>query len=266
MENIIGIYSITNKINNFRYIGQSNNIKRRWHRHKTELNNNSHPNKYLQRAFNKYGVDNFEFEILEECNSRDELNKKETYWCNFYKPNVYNLGNTGEVGTCSEETKKLMSLHNRLKGKKRSQEECKKISMALKGRKLSEEHKRRLSEDRKGKHFNASYEFKKGHIPSPKCNIWTNERRKKLSNALKGKHNSIATEFKNINCSGSNNPRAYGVYQYTKDMKLVAYYETALEASQKTGVNRGLICNCRCGTRKSAGGYIWKAKKENEND
>ena len=54
---MIGIYSITNKLNNKRYIGQS---IARIKRHFRELRRGVHHCHHLQRAFDKYGEDNFE--------------------------------------------------------------------------------------------------------------------------------------------------------------------------------------------------------------
>lgn len=86
---MIGIYKITNKINNKCYIGQSRNIERRWKRHIQENNDSA-----IHRAIKKYGVENFSFEVIEEC-STEELDKKEIYWINFYnsidKEKGYNL-------------------------------------------------------------------------------------------------------------------------------------------------------------------------------
>lgn len=65
-----GIYKITNLINNKCYIGQSIHIERRWQEHKQSANpaNLSFDStKHLYNAINKYGVNNFSFEIIEEC-------------------------------------------------------------------------------------------------------------------------------------------------------------------------------------------------------
>jgi len=62
-----GLYMIRNKINGKKYYGSAKNIEQRWRRHKTDLNKNKHQNIKLQRAWNKYGVENFEFVVLEEC-------------------------------------------------------------------------------------------------------------------------------------------------------------------------------------------------------
>ena len=61
-----GIYSITNKINNKIYFGETlQNFKRKWNYHKSKLNRNCHDNSYLQNAWNKYGNSNFTFDIVE---------------------------------------------------------------------------------------------------------------------------------------------------------------------------------------------------------
>ena len=82
---MIGIYKITNIINGKSYIGQSTNIHRRWQAEIADSSNiNSHSYNYpLMRAFRKYGIDNFRFEIIEECQS-EELNPKETYWIDHF--------------------------------------------------------------------------------------------------------------------------------------------------------------------------------------
>lgn len=80
---MIGIYKITNKENNHCYIGQSRNIEKRWSNH---IYHDKSKNEYpLYRAFRKYGLNNFKFEILEECNLA-QLNEKEQYYIKLYQP------------------------------------------------------------------------------------------------------------------------------------------------------------------------------------
>lgn len=76
---MVGIYKITNKINNKVYIGQSVDIKIRFKDHKSKQKRDREPNSHLYRSIEKYGIHNFEFEILEEC-SPQELNQKETFY------------------------------------------------------------------------------------------------------------------------------------------------------------------------------------------
>lgn len=86
---MIGIYKITNKINNHSYIGLSTHVEDRWEYHKTPYNWERECNKVLYKAIKKYGIDNFKFEILEEC-QLDELNEKEKYYIEKY--NTYKEG------------------------------------------------------------------------------------------------------------------------------------------------------------------------------
>lgn len=86
----IGIYKITNLTNGHSYIGQSRNIEKRWINHKSAALNcaDSCYNYPLQRAFRKYGFNNFTFEIIEQCEI-NMLNEREKYWIKYYAP-VYN--------------------------------------------------------------------------------------------------------------------------------------------------------------------------------
>lgn len=89
-----GIYRITNKVNNKVYIGKSKSIYSRWQSHKCSLDNNYSVNDYLQNAWNKYGKENFIFEIIEECDI-NLLHDKECFWINYYdsckSSNGYNI-------------------------------------------------------------------------------------------------------------------------------------------------------------------------------
>ena len=93
---MIGIYKITKKENGKSYIGQSNDIERRFkeHQYKTDIP--------IELAIQKYGVDAFEYEIIEEC-SLDELDEKEKYWIayyNTYKGFGYNCNEGGGNSRC----------------------------------------------------------------------------------------------------------------------------------------------------------------------
>jgi len=73
---MIGIYKITNTINQKSYIGQSNYIERRFAQHKSPYEQTRFADKPLYKAFKKYGIENFSFEIIEEC-PVEKLNKRE---------------------------------------------------------------------------------------------------------------------------------------------------------------------------------------------
>ena len=76
---MIGIYKITNKINGKVYIGQSNDIERRWAEHRNRYKTN---NTFLYQNMRLYGIENFDFSIEELCNIED-LNGREQYYINF---------------------------------------------------------------------------------------------------------------------------------------------------------------------------------------
>ena len=95
---MIGIYKIENLINHKVYIGQSKNIERRWTEHRTRVNYARNDNLPLYRAFRKYGIENFSFEVIEQCNV-EKLNEKEKKYIQLYNsfaPNGYNATLGGE--------------------------------------------------------------------------------------------------------------------------------------------------------------------------
>ena len=77
---MIGIYLITNKLNNKCYVGQSVDIARRWRQHREAASRGETP---LYKAIQKYGIENFEFSILEEC-LKEELDCKEIQYIERY--------------------------------------------------------------------------------------------------------------------------------------------------------------------------------------
>ena len=70
---MIGIYKITNNLNQKSYIGQSIDILTRWKQHIYEANHNR-LNNTIYQAIRKYGIDNFTFSVLEEC-QKEQLNE-----------------------------------------------------------------------------------------------------------------------------------------------------------------------------------------------
>ena len=79
------IYQIRNLINNKKYIGRDS-----WNR-----NRYFGGGKSIKSALKKYGKENFKKEIIEYCNSKEELLEREAYWLKFYNvvedPNYYNM-------------------------------------------------------------------------------------------------------------------------------------------------------------------------------
>jgi group I intron endonuclease len=97
---MVGIYKITNVINGKIYVGQSIDIKDRWYQHKYKATdpNELGYNSAIHQAFRKYGIDNFSFEIIEEC-APEQLDDREIYWIkqlNSLAPNGYNILEGGQ--------------------------------------------------------------------------------------------------------------------------------------------------------------------------
>lgn len=149
--NNIGIYKITNKINKKVYIGQSVNIHKRKLGHFNKLKHNRHHNKYLQNSFAKYGIENFDFEILCYC-LESELDDKEKEYIAFYESTNrnkgYNLMYGGQGGRKFSTEVIEMFRKNRI-GKKLTKEHCANISKGRKGIKLSNEAIEKIRETKK---------------------------------------------------------------------------------------------------------------------
>lgn len=152
-----GIYKIQNIINGNFYIGQSVNLGRRRTNHFYELRHSKHGNEHLQRAFNKYGEENFIFEIILYCEP-DELTYYEQSLVDLLKPE-YNICrecvDSPRGVVASEETRLKMSLRtsgsmNPMYGKIMSEESRLLMSQANLGKKLSDETRKKMSESRKG--------------------------------------------------------------------------------------------------------------------
>lgn len=79
-----GIYLIRCKVSKKVYVGQSKDVKRRWKYHLYDFKRGKHGNAYLKYAFDKYGRENFEVEVLEFCEI-EKLDEREKYYFDFYK-------------------------------------------------------------------------------------------------------------------------------------------------------------------------------------
>ena len=94
-QDVIGIYKIVNKATNACYVGQSQRIKKRVKEHFRLLRWNKHPNAKLQNAYNKYGHDNFSWEIEVVCEDLEDLDKIEEAFLSkeawFDEPTTYNI-------------------------------------------------------------------------------------------------------------------------------------------------------------------------------
>lgn len=79
------VYKIKNKITNQCYIGVDSYYPKRVKQHQSRLRNNKHRNKHLQASYNKYGIENFTFELLESCTTREDMLNKEIKYIKYFK-------------------------------------------------------------------------------------------------------------------------------------------------------------------------------------
>lgn len=170
---ISGIYEIKNRATGDFYIGSSNDIRKRISHHRGMLKRNVHHSIYLQRAWNKYGEDNFEFRTVCLCQV-DKLLIYEQILLDNLSPS-YNMGKNAVAAakgrTWTDERKKKF-IKTRT-GKKLSEETKVKIGLANKGHSNSllgrprpQETRNKISTARKGKCKGSSFAAKiyKGFI------------------------------------------------------------------------------------------------------
>lgn len=134
MKKISGIYKIVSPSNRV-YIGQSVNILRRFKQYKSNHPGNRYQIK-LWKSFQKYGVENHIFEVLEEV-EREFLNIRERYYQDLFEVIDRDKG----LNLILTRTDKIPCIY--------SKETCEKISNSLKGKrkgiKLTEEHRKKIA-------------------------------------------------------------------------------------------------------------------------
>ncbi len=177
-----GVYQILNLINEDRYIGSAIDLFKRYNEHKNDLKGGRHHNIRLQRAYNKYGEENFEFSIIEYVDGKEDLIGREQFhmdsydWAELY--NIYPTARSNSGRKLSEEHKKKISLSmvGRFKGK----------NNPMYGKSHSEETKKKFSECRRGKLHPF---YGKKH---------SDETRKKMLTSQKGKEITFKGRSQNI--------------------------------------------------------------------
>lgn len=182
------IYLTVNLITGKKYIGK----------HRAEMFDPSYKGsgKYITRAFNKYGIENFSVQLLRKCNSLDELNDAEIEYIAQYRAvesaDFYNLARGGEGNTSKRSNETIAKVRQSLTGRKLSEEHKRKVSESMRGIKhktgLSDEHKAKISAANKGRVL--SDEHKRKIVASRRKNnvCWVTETTKqKISATNKGK-------------------------------------------------------------------------------
>jgi group I intron endonuclease len=231
------IYLITNKVSGKQYVGQTicKDVEKRWRQHKKC--DGKTIGRYLQAAYNKYGIDNFKFQIIcicfdEDCNKFEEDYIKKF---NTLVPNGYNLREGGMNSKQHPESIKLRADKNR--GKVYGP--------------LSDSTKKKLSEGRLG---NKNPNFGK---------IITKERKAKLSASMKKVWDERIKNNLPINsnfikdCISPNRKR---VGKFNEEGILLEVFDSTCEAGLKIGISHSTIAKVCRGVKyyKTAAGFLWK--------
>lgn len=233
------IYKITNKINGKSYIGKTNNIIRRWKEHRYGHGGTA----ILSKAFAKYGLDNFEFSIINEqkYETVEELNKRlpelEVYYIGIY--NTFKNGYNATIGGDG------ISFY------KHSKETIERIRESNKGKVIPEERLKKMRVAMLGKHHTTETKEKiRKALLTRDHTIY-----EKVSAKMKGRHRDPDMIMK------AAAKRRKPILQYDKYGNFLREYSGAVELEYNTTAN---IIACCKGKIKSAYGYIWRYRREKD--
>lgn len=190
MTTASGIYLILNTKSKKLYLGQAQNLRKRWNEHKRKLNAGIHTNSHLQAAWNKYGADAFEFKVLEYCDI-DRLSEREQHFLDTYIPkgNCYNIAQDASapmrgIRHSTSTRKKMSALHiginNAFFGKSHSAESRQRMSAAAKYRpSISDDTRQKLSQTSTGRTHSEETRQKLSEIAQGR--VFSEETRRKMS-------------------------------------------------------------------------------------
>lgn len=210
LPKITCIYKIVNKKNGKTYIGQTENVYKRWKEHVNNSNSALRGYTELYLDMNKLGIEMFEFEIIEECKKEELYDLEVKYikeynsYTGFENSNGYNLSLGGKGS----------------KGLKKTKESIELTASKLRGRKyvFTEEHKKHISESKKGYKHTEKYKnemskrMKLDNHPLArkiKCNGKTYDCAKSCAIELNIKYSSLMSMLQR----GSQKSEKYGIYE-----------------------------------------------------
>ena len=250
------IYRIKNKIDNKTYIGQTiQDLEDRWRDHL-----NKHSNcRYLKSAFKKYGVDNFEFQLVcitfDNCLDDMEIKYIERYNC--LVPNGYNLRLGGNSGKHNEETKRKIAA-TLLKNKKV-------VQFDIQGNRLNTFNSTVEAAKYVGRASSSIGHCCNGDIKTTAGYIWKYEsinssetKIEPLTDRFKGWQKHIKKEvIPQIRRK---------IVQFDMDGNRLKSFNTCKEAAEYVGTARSCITLCCLRQQKTAKGYFWKYESINSSD
>lgn len=191
---MMGIYKIQSKIYPDRcYIGSAMNIFTRFSVHKCLLKKNKHHSIILQRHYNKHGLIDLFFDVVQEMPfaTKKELEEKEKFYFTIFK---YKNSKKPYLNVSSD-TRSRRGVKSRPESIEKSRQKNLGRKPWNTGLKLSDEHKAKLREAHKGQV--QSEESNKKRAESLRGRKHTEESKRKMSESLKGKY-PMTQEMKEI--------------------------------------------------------------------
>ena len=272
-----GVYIITCIPTKKCIIGETGNVRKRINYHIQNLEGNRHENPYLQKAWNKYGYDNFSFDVLEYCEF-SECKIKEDYYCKLYDSHNsvkgFNLRPTGKElkNKFSEEHKEKIKqalknsekFKNRdsgkgMRGKHHSLESKIKISKSNKGKTHTEKTKLLLSKINRGRKRTISSINKCIVSRKNNNNPWHSDvTKEKMSKASLNKSKS-KNHIEKMKLS-----RYKPIIQYDLQGNFIKEWLGASQVRDELGYNQSNITRVCNGFRETHKNYIWKYKKKED--
>lgn len=157
----MGIYGIFNTVNGKVLVGSSVHLKTRWKQHRNDAQKGVHTNPHFQAAWNKYGMDAFEFRVLEIIGNQNMV-AREDYWINYHHSldgrfgyNLQNASQTIITDACRANHSKSQ------KGIRKTPAWRKKIGEAQKWRTMDAAHREHLRVLNTGKKQSEASSIKK---------------------------------------------------------------------------------------------------------
>lgn len=217
------IYKFTNKLNNMSYIGQTicpeKRLKEHLYGRKTKTNT------YFDRTLKKYGLQNFNYEIIDSASTQENIDKLEKYYIEKYnslKPNGYNILKGGREQTGSWNSKPIDEYD--LEGNFiKSYESASYYEIFI-----NNKYKRKGINNsciKKTKYKDRQFRYKGDEKPKKYIKPLSNHRTK--------------------------------VYQYDLEGNFINSFISLEEASKKTNTSRTSISNCIKGNYKTANNFVW---------
>lgn len=221
------IYKIECLVNRKVYIGQTKNKTKRIQEHKRTLKNNEHYSYHLQRAWNKYGKNNFKFSIIEEC-SKENVDERERYWIRHYKSNNPQYGYNQESG-------------------------------GSKNKEHSEESKNKMRE-----YALKIHRWQGKNNPNYGGAMWDDERReyyRKINKAMwtPEKRKAKSEKMKEVyNLDNALETVRRKVVKLSLNGEYINTYNSVIDAARSIGKSSSAhICDCCRRNRRSALGFVW---------